>query len=454
MDDFQSQYNFSEMEWDNCLRVLNKLKDEPFRNPDNQMFSGLIKKIYKQAKKKTKREVYLEKKAIDLKVLQSSTISKNALANTTLYEEKEPMEQCLTPLQLERNCYACNSKYILAHSFYNRLCPTCSKLNYENRFKQIDLSNRNVILTGGRVKIGYATALKFLRANANLTLTTRFPAIALNQLKKEKDFALWKDNLKVYGLDLRNLKAVQVFIDYYIDKHNCLDILVNNAAQTIKYNDEYFLPILQLEQQLLKENESNPLLIENKTEVVNKKELSNGREVEIELNRFGNPIDNRDKNSWNSTLEEIALPELLEVNLINQISPYILIKGLSPLMKNSSFKYKFIINVTSSEGQFSYENKTIFHPHTNMTKAALNMLTRTSAKEYLRYNILMNAVDVGWVSTGAKEALRKKQFKAGYIPPLDSVDGASRILHPIIEAIENNNLFIGKLIKNYHEEIW
>ena len=123
-------------------------------------------------------------------------------------------------------------------------------------------------------------------------------------------------------------------------------------------------------------------------------------------------------------------------------------------MKQSTFKYKFIINVTSSEGQFSYNNKTIFHPHTNMTKAALNMLTRTSAEEYQNYNILMSAIDVGWVSTGAKEDLRKKQFKAGYIPPLDSVDGAARIMHPIIEAIKNDRLYIGKLIKNYKEEIW
>ena len=454
MDNFQSQYNFSEKEWESCLRVLKQLKDEPFQNPDNQLFSGLITKIHKQAKKKSKREDYLQKKKADLAVLQSSTISKNALANTTLYYDDEPVKQQFTQLQLEKNCYACNSKYSLAHSFYNRLCPLCSGLNYKNRFKEIDLTNRNIILTGGRVKIGYATALKFLRANANLTLTTRFPAIALSQLQKEKDYDEWKNNLKVVGLDLRNLQAVKEFIDQYSSENKCLDILVNNAAQTIKYTDQYYLPILQSEQKLLKIFENNPLLSVNKTDVISKKMLSDAKEIKTELNRFGNPIDDRNKNSWNSTLEEISMTEILEVNLINQISPYLLIKELSPLMKKSNFKYKFIINVTSSEGQFSYDNKTIFHPHTNMTKAALNMLTRTSAKEYENYNILMSAVDVGWVSTGAKEILRKKQFDEGYIPPLDSVDGASRIMHPIIEAIENENLIVGKLIKNYKEEIW
>lgn len=454
MDNFQDQYDFSKTEWESCLRVLNQLKDQPFQNPDNQLFSGLITKIHKQAKKQSKREDYLQKKKADLAVLQSSTISKNALANTTLYYDDEPVKQSFSQLQLEKNCYACNSKYSLAHSFYNRLCPSCSGVNYKNRFKEIDLTNRNVILTGGRVKIGYATALKFLRANANLTLTTRFPAIALSQLQKEKDYDQWKDNLKVYGLDLRNLKEVKEFINHYSNENEHLDILVNNAAQTIKYTDEYYLPILQSEQKLLKVYESSSLLSMNKTDVISKKMLSDAKEIKIELNRFGNPIDDRNKNSWNSTLEEISMTEILEVNLINQISPYLLIKELSPLMKKSNFKYKFIINVTSSEGQFSYDNKTIFHPHTNMTKAALNMLTRTSAKEYENYNILMSAVDVGWVSTGAKEILRKKQFDEGYIPPLDSVDGASRIMHPIIEAIENENLIVGKLIKNYKEETW
>lgn len=454
MNDFEEQYNFSELEWQSCLRVLNELKEHPFQNPDNRLFSGLITKIHKQAKKQSKRNDYLQKKAADLAIIQASSIAKNALNNVTSYDAGERVNQSYTPLQLEKNCYACNSKYNLAHSFYNRLCPSCSELNYANRFREVDLTNRNVILTGGRVKIGYAAALKFLRANANLTLTTRFPAIALNQLQKEEDYDQWKDNLKVYGLDLRNLKAVEAFINDYRSEHEYLDILVNNAAQTIHYTDKYYLPILESEQKLLEVYKNHSLLSANTTEVTSQKMLLVQNETNTALNRFGNPIDEREKNSWNSTLEEVPVTELLEVNLINQISPYLLIKELSPLMKKSNFNHKFIVNVTSSEGQFSYDNKTIFHPHTNMTKAALNMLTRTSAKEYQKHNILMSAVDVGWVSTGAKEVLRKKQFEEGYIPPLDSVDGASRIMHPIIEAIENNRLIYGTLVKNYKEETW
>jgi NAD(P)-dependent dehydrogenase (short-subunit alcohol dehydrogenase family) len=295
-----------------------------------------------------------------------------------------------------------------------------------------------------------------LRANAHLTVTTRFPANALEQFRQEEDYGTWKDNLVVYGLDLRNLKSVENFIYYYKNTHETLDILINNAAQTIKYTDQYYAPIIRKEEELKLLFAAEKKLIANETPVVaNVKLLENHVEKGyLALNRFGQPIDNRSKNSWNATLEEISIQELIEVNLINQISPYFLIKELLPLLKNSSFPKKHIINVTSSEGQFSYNNKTMFHPHTNMTKAALNMMTRTSAVEFEKEHIYMNAVDVGWVSTGARETLRKKQFEKGYIPPLDPVDGASRIVHPIYENEKNNPIFTGKLLKNYSVEDW
>ena len=271
---------------------------------------------------------------------------------------------------------------------------------------------------------------------------------------KEADYQVWKGNLTVYGLDLRSLKAIREFIDYYHSVNDSLDILINNAAQTIKYTEEYYLPMIEREQKFLTTFSSNRLLgnLHSPTKAVDIHELSNNHE--LDLNRFGQPVDTREKNSWNSTLEEIDMAELLEVNLINQIAPYYLIKELAGLMRVSRFAKQFIINVTSSEGQFSYENKTIFHPHTNMTKASLNMLTRTSAEEYQKYGIYMNAVDVGWVSTGAREALRQKQFNEGYIPPLDPVDGASRIMVPIINGIENEDETAGKLWKNYKIVDW
>ncbi|GAA3510170.1 SDR family oxidoreductase [Aquimarina addita] len=456
MGNFTKKYGFTEKEWNACLKVLSSLKKDPFHNPNNTHIASLITKIYKQAKKSNRIKSYQQKKEKDLKTVNNSEISKKALRNTTSFNQEQQKHQNFLPLAIPKNCYCCNQSFDIAHSFYNRLCPSCAKINYANRFRSIDLSNRNVILTGGRVKIGYATALKFLRSNANVIITTRFPSIALNQFKKESDYEQWKSNLTVYGLDLRKLKEVQAFITYYRLNYDTLDILVNNAAQTIKYDEAYYLPLIQNEKKLLISYTDHKNIIKNKTPVTETiKSLTYIEDKEnLEINRFGQPVDKREKNSWNSTLEEVDMIELLEVNLINQISPYYLIKELTPLLKDSSFDKKFILNVTSSEGQFSYLNKSIFHPHTNMTKASLNMLTRTSAEAYKKHHIYMNSVDVGWVSTGAREELRKRQFSNGYIPPLDPVDGASRILIPIIEGIENCNLQVGKLLKNYKVENW
>lgn len=448
-------YSFSEEEWKACIKVLNTLKEAPFENPDNNLFAGLITKIHKNAKKNIRNASYNSKKQEDLRTSLNAELVLKALNGETSFSENEnPNDQQFTPLNLPKNCYCCNQSYKLAHSFYTRLCPECAEENYEKRFQNIDLQGRNVILTGGRVKVGFATALRLLRNNANVVLTTRFPALALEQFEQETDFKEWKGNLIIYGLDLRNLNAINEFVAFYKSKFDTLDILINNAAQTIKYPDEYYLPLIKKEHQLLEVFKPN--LIANQTAITKEiKALEYGveEETEIKLTRFGQPVDNREKTSWNSTLEEISMYELVEVNLINQIAPYFLIKELKPLFLNSAFEERFIVNVTSSEGIFSYTNKTIFHPHTNMTKAALNMMTLTSAKEFAVDSVFMTSVDVGWISTGAKESLRKKQFEEGYIPPLDSVDGASRIFDPIVEGIKGKSIF-GVLLKNYKVSQW
>lgn len=451
------KYTFSDEEWQSCIKVLNALKENPFENPDNNLFAGLITKIHKNAKKNIRTVSYTSKKQEDLQTSLNAELVSKALNGITLFSEKEnPDEQQFTELNLPKNCYCCNQSYKLAHSFYTRLCPDCAVENYAKRFQNLDLKGRNVILTGGRVKVGFATALRLLRNNANVVLTTRFPALALEQFMQESDFENWKENLIVYGLDLRNLNAINDFISFYKSKFQSLDILINNAAQTIKYTDEYYQPLIQKEDKLLDIFQSNTHLIANQTAVtkeVKALEYSSGEKTEVQLTRFGQPVDNREKTSWNSTLEEISMYELVEVNLINQIAPYFLIKELKPLFLNSHFEERFIVNVTSSEGIFSYTNKTIFHPHTNMTKAALNMMTLTSAKEFAVDSIFMTSVDVGWISTGAKESLRKKQFEEGYIPPLDSVDGASRIFDPIVGGINGKSIF-GVLLKNYKVSQW
>lgn len=448
---------FTENEWKTCLKVLAALKDDPFDNPDNKVFSGLITKLYKTAKKTNKLKSSFSNDEADLAIIKDTTIAKNALNGTTLYFHEIKQETSVSFLGSPKKCYCCNEAYTLSHSFYPRMCYDCATENYDKRFQTIDLSGRKVILTGGRVKVGFATALKLLRAKANVVLTTRFPALALEQFQQEKDYHHWKDNLIIYGLDLRNLNAINEFLAFYKSKFNSVDILINNAAQTIKYDEKYYTPLIAKEYKLLQIESKETVLIPNTTEVIpNIKSLDFGETSfnDIRLSRFGLPVDEREKNSWNSKLDEIGLPELLEVNLINQIAPYILIKELKPLFLNSDFTEKFIVNVTSSEGMFSYTNKTDCHPHTNMTKAALNMMTLTSGKDLVNDSIYMTSVDVGWISTGAKESLREKQFESGYIPPLDPVDGASRIMDPIIQGINGDNYWYSVLLKNYKVTNW
>ncbi|MBO6515488.1 MAG: SDR family oxidoreductase [Bacteroidia bacterium] len=458
MTGFKETYGFSEKEWENCLHVLQQLKNNPLSNPDNEQFSTLLTKVHKTAKKQLRQAKEDQAKEADKPKIRETTITRNALNNVSNSYHQPQTETGYSKLENPGTCYSCNDRYELLHSFYHRLCPRCAEFNFAYRSLCLDLSDRRIILTGGRVKIGYATALRLLRNGAHVTVTTRFPALALEQYQKENDYSQWKNRLTVYGLDLRNLAAVEDFVRFYTAQNNRLDALINNAAQTIRYPDAYYQPLVSEEAKLL-DSGLRASLSPNQTPVLDNASvalLSSSGEFgnRIALNRFGQPVDYRDKNSWNSLLEEVPTQEMLEVNLINHIAPFMLIQQLTPLLETCPANERFIINVTSSEGQFSYPNKNAYHPHTNMTKAALNMLTRTSAMSYAKRKVYMTSVDVGWVSTGAHEEKRKKQFESGKIPPLDSVDGASRILHPLHEAIENKLYLSGVLLKDFKTVEW
>ena len=446
-----NEFGFSSEEWASAIKVLTELKKNPFHNPDNEKISTLISGVYKEARKQKRKENIKQRNADDLISIKSTNLGQETPSSLITKAEQD---RSFKRLKSPRNCYACNQSYQELHHHYHRLCPDCAKENTFQKERSVDLTGRKVILTGGRVKVGYAAALKFLRNGADLTVTTRLPAIALSYFQQEPDYQEWKERLSIYGLDLKDLNAVESFLTDFKQKNNKLDILVNNAAQTIHYPSSYYTPLIAQESEALKSPDVQRLVIENKTKLTDAPLILKEEEeiTNFPVNRFGQPIDQRLKNSWNSSLVEIDLRELLEVNLINHISPFILIQQLTPLLQKSS--KGFVINVTSSEGQFSYSNKTIFHPHTNMTKASLNMLTRTSGEDLAKSNIFMNAVDVGWISTGAIEPLRIKQFEEGYTPPLTPIDGAARILAPIIDELENTQGVNGKLFKNYKIVEW
>lgn len=448
-------YDFTPEEWAACIKVLGIVKDHPNEVPDLDFMKGLISKVYKNARKERRKETEIGRRQEDLSTKQQTYIFHY---QTGKPEEFEMPEEESLLLNKSTGCYACGTRFHEVHPFYHRLCPECAALQLSKRGQRADLRGRVAVVTGGRIKVGFATALKLLRDGATVIVTTRFPNDALLAFSEEHDFESWKERLVVYGLDLRNLKSIDAFIAYLSAHFDALDILVNNAAQTIKYDAAYYSQLLQREQ------ESGRLLSADLTQIKHPSDLAEANMLPLlpgteasaiaKIDIFHQPLDERAHNSWTATLSDVSTEELLEVNVINNIAPFILNSRLKPLLEKSSFPTRFIINVTSSEGQFSYSRKTIFHPHTNMTKAALNMMTRTSADDFANSQILMNSVDVGWVSTGNPIEKKERLAEQGHVMPLDVHDAASRIYDPITTALNSNIRHYGKLFKNYKVVDW
>ncbi|CAN5263380.1 SDR family NAD(P)-dependent oxidoreductase [soil metagenome] len=378
-----------------------------------------------------------------------------------------------------RNCYICKKEYTQVDAFYHQLCPDCAAKSHAKREARTDLTGKRALLTVGRAKIGMYIALRLLRDGAHTTITTRFPRDAVRRFSALPDSGEWIHRLRVVGIDLRDPAQVIALADD-VAAQGALDILINNAAQTVRRSTGAYKPLVDAELAPLPDgplpelvtfghtNDAHPLALAQSVTshpmlaaVARTAEAMEAGASSLERLAAGTAIDagglvpdEHHINSWTQNVEQVEPLEMLEVQLANMTAPFLLVSRLRPAMAASAARRTYVVNVSAMEGVFGRGYKGPGHPHTNMAKAALNMLTRTSAREMFETDrILMTAVDTGWITDERPHYTKVRLAEEGFHAPLDLVDGAARVYDPVVRGEAGEDLF-GVFLKDYEPGSW
>jgi NAD(P)-dependent dehydrogenase (short-subunit alcohol dehydrogenase family) len=533
-----------------ALRVLAAAERLPIEHPDAVAIQRATASLYKTVKRRRRSARREAITTNDDAVTQATATG----AEGRIDDETQglPLRSRATgasagTLLRARACYVCKQRYAEVDAFYHQLCPRCAAGHHAHRDARTDLRGRRALLTGGRAKIGMYIALRLLRDGAHTTITTRFPRDAARRFAAMDDSADWLHRLRIVGIDLRDPRQVQA-LAATVASRGPLDILINNAAQTVRRSPGAYSALAAAEAQarpaletrgaaaravggegvegaglhgaggaglhgaggaglhgaggaglhgaggagldgagpeivwLGQSAAAHPALLAGDaapsagstgagglgaaaggagagvsvTALALRAGSASAQRIAAStaIDAGGLVPDLAASNSWVQRVEEVDALELLEVQLCNVSAPFILVSRLRPALAASPARRKYVVNVSAMEGQFSRGYKGPGHPHTNMAKAALNMLTRTSAQELLETDgILMTSVDTGWITDERPHPTKMRLADAGFHAPLDLVDGAARVYDPIVRGEAGEDLY-GCFLKDYEPSAW